>query len=257
MITVNSAPEVAAYEGLAAHYDELFGAQSALDRQAIFEWIVDAYDVRFTSAADVGCGTGTFVRYLLRSGVRPVWGVDLSPAMLAEAVAKNSQNGAGFLHQDLRELLLPEPVELLTCQFETLNYLLSDADLRTAFARFAAALTPGGYAVFDVATRRPDQPDSTSGVEDTEFASHAVTIRARYDAGTLLQVASVHVGATAGATETTGASETHIQRVHPIEAVIAALSGSGLVLKAMHDSTDVERHVRQAENVIFLAQRTH
>ena len=262
MTTVNRTPEVPAYQGLAGHYDDLFGAQPALDRQAIFEWMVDAYDLRFRSAADVGCGTGTFVRYLMQAGVQPVWGVDLSPAMLARAVAKNPQNGAQFLHQDLRELLLPEPVDLLTCQFETLNYVLTDADLRTAFERFAAALTLGGYAVFDVATRRSDGPDSTGNIEDTEFASEFVTIRARYDAATLLQVASVHVGATAaaaptsGAAETVGASETHIQRVHPIDDVLAALSGSGMVLKAMHDGTDVERPVRQAENVIFLTQRT-
>lgn len=251
MTTVTGDPELAPYQGLAAHYDELFGEQAAQDRLDMFEWIVDRYGLRFRSAVDVGCGTGTFVGYLLRSEVQPVWGVDLSPAMLVRAVAKNPQNETRFLCQDLRELRLPENVDLLTCQFETLNYLLTDADLRTAFAGFATALTPGGHAVFDVATRRPGQLESNAHIEDSEFANDSVTIRARYDAETLLQVASVQVVGSAA-----DESETHIQRVHSVDDVVAALSGSGLVLRAMHDGADVERPVQQAENVVFLAQRT-
>lgn len=249
MTAVTSVPAVPPYEGLAAHYDELFGEQPVQDRVTMFEWVVDRYGLRFTSAVDVGCGTGTFVDYLLRSGVQPVWGVDLSPAMLARAIAKNPQNEGRFLLQDIRELRLPASVDLLICQFETLNYLLTDADLRTALSRFAGALAPGGYAVFDVATRRPGQPESEDGMQDSQFATHSVTIRARYDTASLLQVASVSV---VGAT----APETHVQRIHTVDEVVAALDGSGLALRAMHDSTDVLRPARQAENVTFLAQRT-
>ena len=250
MTAVASVPAVPPYEGLAAHYDELFGAQSVQDRLDMFEWVVDTYGLRFTSAVDVGCGTGTFVGYLLRSGVRPVWGVDRSPAMLALASAKNPQNAARFLLQDIRELRLQESVDLLTCQFETLNYLLTFADLRTAFARFARALAPGGHAVFDVATRRPGHPELDNGLQDSQFASDSVTIRARYDTATLLQVASVAI-------EGAAAPETHVQRVHTVDEVVAALDGSGLALRAMHDSADVQAPARQAENVTFLAQRTH
>ena len=248
MSAVASNPAVPPYQGLAAHYDELFGEQPTRDRANMFEWIADRYGLRFTSAADVGCGTGTFVELLLRSGVQPVWGVDLSPAMLARAIAKNPQNEGRFLLQDIRELRLPASVDLLTCQFETLNYLLTDADLRTAFSRFAGVLAPGGYAVFDVATRRPSQPESDDGMQDSQFATHSLTIRARYDPASLLQVASVSV---VGAT----APETHVQRIHTVDEVVAALDGSGLALLAMHDSADVLRPARQAENVTFLAQR--
>lgn len=248
MTAVASVPAVPPYEGLAAHYDELFGEQPAQDRVNMFEWVVDKYGLRFTSAVDVGCGTGTFVDYLLRSGVQPVWGVDLSPAMLARAIAKNPQNEGLFLLQDIRELRLPASVDLLTCQFETLNYLVTDADLRTAFSCFAGALAPGGYAVFDVATRRPGRPESNNPTEDSQFDSRSVTIRARYDTARLLQVASVAV---VGAP----APETHVQRIHTVDDVVAALDGSGLSLRAMYDSADVLQSARLAENVTFLAQR--
>jgi SAM-dependent methyltransferase len=249
---VNSTPDVPPYQGLAAHYDELLGEQSFRKMRDTFEWLVQRYGLRFRSAVDVGCGTGTFVEYLLRAGVDPVWGVDRSPEMLSQAVTKNGENRARFLLQDLRELRLPESVDLLTCQFETLNYLLTDTDLRTAFAGFAHALTPGGFAVFDVASRRPGQPGARRRIEFSRFANHTVTIHARYDTERLLQVARVRVAASA-ATQ----SERHVQRLHTIDDVAAALQGSGLEIRATHDCADVQRPAQLADSVIFLARRTH
>jgi len=248
---VNSTPEVPPYQGLAAHYDELLGEQSFREMRDTFDWIVRRYGLRFRSAVDVGCGTGTFVEYLLRAGVDPVWGVDRSPEMLAQAVIKNGQNKARFLLQDLRELRIPESVDLLTCQFETLNYLLTGADLHTAFAGFARALTPRGFAVFDVAARRPGRPGPRRRIEFSRFTNHTVTIRARYDTERKLQVGRVSVGGTA-ATQ----SERHVQRLHTVDDVAAALHGSGLELCALHDCADVQRPAQLAESVIFLAQRT-
>ena len=249
---MNSTPDVPPYQGLAAHYDELLGEQSFWKMRDTFEWLVQRYGLRFRSAVDVGCGTGTFVEYLLRAGVDPVWGVDRSPEMLSQAVTKNGENRARFLLQDLRELRLPESVDLLTCQFETLNYLLTDTDLRTAFAGFAHALTPGGFAVFDVASRRPGRPGARRRIEFSRFANHTVTIHARYDTERLLQVARVRVAASA-ATQ----SERHVQRLHTIDDVAAALQGSGLEIRATHDCADVQRPAQLADSVIFLARRTH
>ena len=248
---MNGRSEVPPYQGLAAHYDKLLGEESFQKMRDTFEWIVRRYGLRFRSAVDVGCGTGTFVEYLRRSGVDPVWGVDRSPEMLARAVAKNGQNKARFLLQDLRELRLPERVDLLICQFETLNYLLTDTDLHAAFAGFAHALNPGGFVVFDVAARRPRQPGPHRRIEFSRFANDTVTIRARFDNERMLQVGRVSVAGSA-ATQ----SERHVQRLHTIGDVTAALHDSGLELRAMHDCADVQRPAQLAESVIFIAQRS-
>jgi len=248
---MNGIPDVPPYQELAAHYDELLGEQSFRKMREAFEWIVRRYGLRFRSAVDVGCGTGTFVEYLLRTGVDPVWGVDRSPEMLAHAVARNRKNAAQFLLQDLRELRLPERVDLLTCQFETLNYLLTDAELHTAFAGFARALNPGGLAVFDVAARRPSPPGPHRRLEFSRLTTETVTIRARYDTERMVQVGRVRVAGAAGTQ-----SERHVQRLHSIGDVTAALRDSGLELRALHDCSDVQRPAQLAESVIFLAQRT-
>ncbi len=52
--------------------------------------------------------------------------------MLALAIAKNRDNQARFFCQDLKNLRLPEPVDLITCNFDSLNYLLTTDDLLRA-----------------------------------------------------------------------------------------------------------------------------
>ena len=244
---MNATPEVPPYQGLAAHYDEFLGERAFRNMRATFDWMVARYGLRFRSAADVGCGTGIFVDYLLRAGIDPVWGIDRSPEMLAQAVTKNPANAARFLLQDLRELRLPGRVDLITCQFETLNYLLTDEDLRSAFAGFAGALTPDGVALFDVAARRHAEPAPAPRIEFSQFANETVSIRARYDAERFLQVARVRVGSPA-----TALSERHVQRLHTIDDVTAALDGSGLEIRGMHDCADPQRPAQAAESVVFL-----
>ena len=239
------------YEQLATFYDELLGDRFFPRLRRTFEWIERRYGLHFASAADVGCGTGTFVAYLRRRGVHPVWGVDRSPEMLAQAASKNTGNGARFLLQDMRALRLPHPVDLLTCQFDTLNYLLTTADLRVVLAAFARALKPGGHALFDVVTPRSVEPGRTPRLELARNTHWMVTRRTRYDSRRRLQVARVRI---ADPSETR--SEMHLQRAFTVAEIVAALDGSGLRLRGMHDFSQVARPVHRAERAVFLANRT-
>jgi SAM-dependent methyltransferase len=235
------------YEALAPLYDELLGDRFFRDLRRTFEQIEHDYDLRFSSAVDVGCGTGTFVAYLRARGIDPVWGVDRSRAMLAQAVAKNAGNGARFLQQDLRALHLPHAVDLLTCQFDTLNYLLTPADLRIALAAFGRALRPSGHAVFDAVTPRTIEPGRTHRLEQAFGTRSTVTRRTRYlPKG--LQVANVRISGASG-----DRCEKHRQRAYTVAEVVDALEGSGLRLRAVHDFHRPSAPPDLAERVAFLA----
>jgi len=217
---------VPAYARTAAVYDELLGDRAFDHLRAVFEELERRHRIPLTSAADIGCGTGTFVAYLRARGVRPVWGVDRSPHMLSRALAKNRANGARFLLQDLRALRLPHQVALLTCQFDTLNYLLVPTELRTAFRDFARSLQPGGHTVFDMVTRPAGQ--------------------APY-----VRVARVRLAGPDG----TSSYETHAQRAYSVPEVVAATAGSGLRLRAAHRVRGLRPGGRQAVRVVFLARK--
>lgn len=236
------------YEALAPLYDELLGDRFFGHLRRTFEQVERRYGLRFSSAVDVGCGTGTFVAYLRARGVYPVWGVDRSAAMLARAVAKNAGNGARFLQQDLRALHLPHAVDLLTCQFDTLNYLLEPADLHIALAAFGRTLHSGGHALFDVITPRAFDPHPTHRLEVAYGTRRTVTRRTRYlPKG--LQVANVRISGVSG-----DRCETHRQRAYSVAEVVEALEGSGLQLRAVHDFHRPSAPPDLAERAIFLTR---
>ena len=241
----------APYGRFAEVYDALLGDQSFQDMRFTFEWIRNRYSLQFASAADIGCGTGSFVDYLCRAGSGPVWGVDLSPQMLEVAAIKNVGNRAKFLLQDMRELRLPQPVDLVTCQFEALNYLTTTNDLHSALVSFGSALTSGGSAVFDVTTERPDDPVENRPVYLQRSLSSSVTVRAKYDPLSRTQTARLEVA------DSTGANvEIHCQRAHTVDDVTTAIAAGGLELVAVHDLGDIlPVGSESAGGTVFLARR--
>lgn len=240
------------YRRFAEAYDALLGDRSFPEMQQTFEWIRNRYSLRFASSADIGCGTGTLVNYLCRVGSGPVWGVDLSPQMLEVAAVKNVGNRARFLLQDMRQLRLPQNVDLITCQFEALNYLTTTDDLHSALISFGRALSSGGSAVFDVTTERLDDPVENPLVYLQRSPSRSVTVRAEYDPLSRTQTARLEV------VDSTGAEvEIHRQRTHTVEEVTTALVATGLEPVAVHDLGDIlPVGPESAGCTVFLARRT-
>jgi SAM-dependent methyltransferase len=140
-----------------------------------------------STLADVGCGTGRFLAWLARSSLA-LYGIDKSAAALAIARARLGPGRAVFLEQDIRSLELPARVDAVTCHNQTINYLLSFADLERGFAAVARSLNPRGAFFFDFIAR--PSGDVLSGparsVEsirlpdiDIRFESHVDAARAR------------------------------------------------------------------------------
>jgi SAM-dependent methyltransferase len=140
------------YSALAPTYDRALGVTSFARAKRAFEFAARRYGIQFESAADVGCGTGLFACYLTRCWQVPVFAVDRSADMLRVARGRCGDPDVQFLEQDIRNLHLPRPVDLITANFDTVNHLLRGCDLARAFRRIAANLRLGGHFVFDVIT---------------------------------------------------------------------------------------------------------
>ena len=57
------------------------------------------------------------------------------------------------LRGDMRDFRLPEPVDVVTCQFDALNHVPEKRDLKRVAQSAARALRPRGWFYFDVNTR--------------------------------------------------------------------------------------------------------
>ena len=102
---------------------------------------------------DLACGSGETAVELARGGAR-VHAVDNSPEFLRTVGEKARRAGVRVLRHraDMRSFRLPEPVDLLLCEFAALNALDRRAELARVFRAVARALRPGGMFAFDVNT---------------------------------------------------------------------------------------------------------
>lgn len=102
---------------------------------------------------DLACGEGSFALEMAKKGW-VVSGIDQSEEMLrlARRRAADADIHVEFSQQDMRDFSLPDQFDLVTCWFDSLNYLLRIEDVQSAFARAYAALKPGGWFIFDINT---------------------------------------------------------------------------------------------------------
>jgi SAM-dependent methyltransferase len=141
------------YRWLALYYDRLFtfhlGWFEAARRRVLGPILP-----RVESACDLACGTGTTALRLAAKGIR-MFGVDLSPIMcrLARQKARRSGLPLEVIRADMRDFRLPEPVDLVLCEFDALNHVPRKADLARVARAVATALRPGGWFYFDVNNR--------------------------------------------------------------------------------------------------------
>lgn len=150
MAIVNPTSVTRPYTRLAPNYDATVGIPFFRKARQAFEKLIRHYGITFGTAADIGCGTGLFARYLNQSWKVPVFAVDISRDMLRIA-ARNCQGvRVCLLRQDIRALRLPHPVDLITCNFDTLNHLTKDGDLARTFRSAHANLNPRGHFIFDM-----------------------------------------------------------------------------------------------------------
>ena len=146
-------PATQTYKLLAQYYDQFFTFHVQWYRHArrrLLHKILP--EVR--TACDLACGTATTAVELARGGVR-VYGVDLSPTMcrLARAKVHLARASVTVIQGDMRTFRLPEPVDLITCEFDAVNHVPRKSDLARVANAVARALHPGGYFYFDVNNR--------------------------------------------------------------------------------------------------------
>lgn len=105
------------------------------------------------SLLDLACGTGSLSEEMLKLG----WSVlscDGSIDMLMIANNKKIEKNLDitYIHQNMEELELYEPVDAVVCALDSLNHITDEKKLETALKRVYKFLKDGGVFVFDVNT---------------------------------------------------------------------------------------------------------
>jgi SAM-dependent methyltransferase len=240
------------YGLFASFYDDMIGKQFFRMLRSQFEKLVRRRCIQFSSAADLGCGTGLFAKYLCLSRNVPVFGVDNSPAMLRVAAGRCRNTSVTLLQQDIRQFVLPMQVDLVTANFDSINYLLEPGSVRQLMQRVFHALQPGGHFIFDFVT--PCQQKSATRV----FAKRQNRRRVRVVQSMrwlkrqrlfLSQVSITDVSLLPVAVEQ------HMQRAYWPEEIASWLSRAGFILRDVLDAETLKQATICPKRIIIVAQK--
>ncbi|MBY0220985.1 class I SAM-dependent DNA methyltransferase [Sporosarcina aquimarina] len=137
------------YQEFAHIYDELMN-------DIPYDAYIDLLDLASTGVVgkkvlDIGCGTGLLSAMLSKKGAS-VTGVDLSADMLE--VASNRARSLGldieFIQQPMQQLEVEDTYDIAVISIDSLNYVISQTDVRETFRRIYKALGKDGVLLFDV-----------------------------------------------------------------------------------------------------------
>lgn len=141
------------YDKFASVYAEGGYTRYSSQMAEMLPGLLKRFNAAPASILDLACGTGTFAVLMANQGFK-VAGIDLSPQMIAAAKKQAAKAGARvkFSVKDVRSLDAVSKYDLVTCWFDSLNYLLRNEDLTQTFKAVARALTDDGLFVFDMNT---------------------------------------------------------------------------------------------------------
>jgi SAM-dependent methyltransferase len=132
---------VSVYDPFAARYDDW-----SADMTEDVPFYVELARESEGPLVELAVGNGRVAIPVARETGRPVLGVDISPAMLAQARERATAAGVELVLRqgDMRDLALDEPAGLIYVPFRALLHLPTWADRRLVFERVHASLRPGG-----------------------------------------------------------------------------------------------------------------
>ncbi|MFV9505728.1 MAG: class I SAM-dependent DNA methyltransferase [Oscillochloridaceae bacterium umkhey_bin13] len=244
------------YTRYAPLYDASGQVRFALLVQIYLHEILARHPVLGRRVLDVACGTGTLALLLAEAGWQ-VTGVDSSAAMLVEAAAKLAGLPQVRLVQtDLRQLkgVPMATFDLVTCTYDSLNYLTSADDLGRAFRAVAKVLAPGGLYVADLNTEHflayewgacaIREQDGYVQIERSTFEPATCTSR---------MLLTGFVGNDDQGYERF--DEVHCERAYPPTQITTLLEAAGLVLEATYDSFTLNPPNAQSQRIFWVARR--
>jgi SAM-dependent methyltransferase len=192
---------------------------------------------------DVACGTGILAAELHKRKYQII-GVDVSSEMI-EVACRNHPN-IKFLVEDIRFMKLGVEADLVTCAFDSMNYLLGDKQLSEACRNIHRHLRHEGYFLFDINTPA-HYIKHISEVINREVAGKKFKQRIDYSEDSRIARITFDF--------CSGEIEEHIQRAYTNEEVTCHLSKSGFKVLETFQDLDLTPANEISERIFFFAQK--
>ena len=245
------------YADYASAYDASGQIRFALLCHIYLRDLLSRHPISGRRLLDMACGTGTLALLMAEDGWN-VTALDRSAAMLAQAAAKLAPNrSVRLIEADMRQLPPELPAatfDLVTCTYDSLNYMLSTEDLAACFRAAATALAPGGLYIADMNTHHFLEFDwGECAVREQEGYIQIERSHFLAETDSSFMLLTGFVG-----DDEQGYlrfDERHIERAYPAELVEGLLRSAGLHVEATYDSFTLHPPGPETQRIFWVARR--
>ncbi len=191
---------------------------------------------------DAGCGTGVLIKKLALYGWHSV-GMDYSHGILH--VARHRYALPRLVRGDFRALPFSNAFLMITCLFDSLNFLLEETHIEQTMRSFHEALQPGGICYFDIVTERmiASHFNNTCWTEDHGRFRSSWT--SSYTPQTQTCETRVRINA--------GDESITYERVYPAAFIEAAACQAGFSILAVRDAATWRAPQKNTTRIEFIA----
>ena len=233
------------YQRLSRIYDLDWGKFSERYVSLIGQ-LLNRRGIAVASILDLACGTGTLALELARQG-HSVVGIDSSPEMIEKAKSKlRRKHDALFDVQEMSRFSVDGTFDLVTCTFDSINYLLAPGELKGTIGRISGAMKEAGLFVFDSDTHR-HYVNHHDGEYHHQLGGESFVQKCIYDPEKLIARTIFEFP--------DGAVEVHLQRPYDLPELEPMLAEAGLSVVHAYAHFDKTPFDRSGERLICVAER--
>jgi predicted TPR repeat methyltransferase len=233
------------YERLSRVYD-LDWSDFSPKYTELIKRILDDNGIAQAKILDLACGTGILAKILSNNG-HQVHGIDISPQMIE--IARKKSTGlpdTAFQVQNMTKFFIDKRFDLITCVFDSINYVLDPSALRSMFTRVHSALNKHGFFLFDSNTHSEYKKYHETGLArvlgEERFTQSFTYDRRKRNAATIFEFLD-------------GAVEVHNQRPYDRADLKPFLKKAGFKKKRFLSLTERRKHGISRGRLVCLAQK--
>ena len=247
--------EYMAYGKLAEVYDLMM---RDVDYEGWVEYVLTIWkklNFRPERVLDLGCGTGNAAIPLSKRGFKVI-GVDLSKDMLKVAKKKSKGLGIKYLQADMSKLKLGSSFDAVVCLYDSLNYLLQESKVQSAFWGVYKILNPGGIFIFDVYTIKKLSQRWEKNKKCIDFGNLHVCCRDSFDKQMLINTLYLDLFLKNQNGKYERFNEVHKERGYSLSDLRSWLEKVGFKFKGMYNALTFDKPTKESNRVYFVAQKS-
>lgn len=239
------------FDTLAAWYDAFSDPEYYSAYAGFIDEAVKAHsDIPVADMLDLGCGTCRLSVLLEKLGYSMVC-VDRSAQMLSHA--RNASGTLLLIEQDITAFELYGTVQCAVSTLDTLNYLLTYAELEKVFALVANYLESGGLFIFDVNT--PYRFSAVYGNNSFVYESSVDMLVWQNADSARRHIMDLTLFSQRRDGTYERFDERQIQRCYTVEKLSSLLKKAGFEIAALYGGTDRRALGTDSEKAYFVAKK--